>query len=100
MGRYLVQITVELPAQMPAAEREELLERERARGIALRDAGTIVDIWRLPGRLANVGIWSAPSVTELHAAISSLPVWPWTQVEVSALADHYLTRDPERGGER
>jgi len=98
MPRYLVQISVELPAEMAEAERAELLARERVRGRELRDAGVIEDIWRLPGRLANVGIWRAASASKLDEAIASLPVWRWTQVEVTALADHYLTADPERGG--
>jgi muconolactone D-isomerase len=96
VARYLVQITVELPAEMPAPERQALLERERQRGLELREAGTIEDIWRLPGRLANVGVWRAPSATDLHEAISSLPVWAWTRVEVTPLADHPLTREKER----
>jgi muconolactone D-isomerase len=95
--RYLVQITVELPPEMAEAERAELLERERMRGRELRDAGVIEDIWRLPGRLANVGVWRAADATALDQAIASLPVWRWTRVEVTTLADHHLTARPERG---
>lgn len=100
MPRYLVQITVELPAEMDEAERAELLARERERGRELRDAGTIEDIWRLPGRLANVGVWRAGDASELDRAIASLPVWRWTRVEVTPLADHHLTARPEGGEER
>ena len=96
MARFLVQITVVLPADMPASERESLLEREAERGRELRRDGLIEDIWRIPGRLANVGIWRADSPTALHLAITSLPVWPWTEVTVTALADHHLTREPEQ----
>jgi muconolactone D-isomerase len=95
MPRYLVQITVELPPEMLAAEREDLLARERRRGEELSAEGRIEDVWRLPGRLANVGIWRSEDATGLHEAISSLPVWPWTRVEVTPLADHHLTRAPE-----
>lgn len=100
MPRYLVAITVELPPEMPEAERAALLQRERERGLQLRSEGTIEDIWRLPGRLANVGVWSARNASEIDEAIGSLPVWPWTRVEVTPLADHHLTREPERGGGR
>lgn len=95
MPRFLVQISVALPPDMPQDERSALLERERARGRELKQAGIIQDIWRVPGRLANVGIWSTPSVTALHEAICSLPVWAWTEVTVTPLADHYLTSEPE-----
>lgn len=93
--RFLVRITVRLSTDLDPQEQDALLARERARGRDLKAAGTIVDMWRIPGRLANVGIWSAPTATALHAAISSLPVFPWTEVEVTPLADHDLTNDPE-----
>jgi muconolactone D-isomerase len=93
--RFLVQISVALPPDMPQDERSALLERERERGRELKQAGIIQDIWRVPGRLANVGVWRTPSVTALHEAISSLPVWAWTEVTVTPLADHYLTTEPE-----
>lgn len=95
MPRFLVEITVLLPPDMPEAERSALVERERRAGRELKDAGTIQDLWRLPGRQANVGIWHADTATALHEAISSLPVWPWARVEVTALADHHLTTEPE-----
>lgn len=95
-ARFLVQITVRLPPEMPESARTALLERERRRGEELRAAGTIQDVWRLPGRLANVGVWRAATATDLHEAISSLPVWPWTEVTVTPLADHHLTTQPER----
>jgi muconolactone D-isomerase len=95
MALYLVEISVNLPPQMPAGERSELLARERERGEELRDAGVIESIWRVPGRLANVGLWRAASPTALHEAIASLPVWPFTEVRVTPLANHNLTGDPE-----
>lgn len=98
MARFLVQISVRLPPEMDAVERAALLERERARGRELKDGGVIEEIWRIPGRQANVGIWRAPTATDLHLAITSLPVWPWTEVTVTALADHQLTSDPEHSG--
>ena len=83
---------------MPQADRSSLLERERQRGRELKQAGVIEDMWRVPGRLANVGIWRAQSATALHEAISSLPVWAWTDVTVTPLADHHLTTTPEGTG--
>jgi muconolactone D-isomerase len=87
---FLVEIRISTPLDMPPVEREELLARERDRGQELRAAGTIVRIWRVPGRWANVGIWQAADATELHDAISSLPLFPWMTVDVAPLAMHYL----------
>jgi muconolactone D-isomerase len=95
MARFLVQISLTLPPTLPEGERASLLERERRRGQELKDAGVIEEIWRIPGRPANVGVWRARSATELHEAIGSLPVWRWTEVTVTPLADHHLTTDPE-----
>ncbi len=98
MGRFLVRIAVNLPPAMSEEERSALLANEQRRGRELKADGTIQDIWRVPGRLANVGIWHAPSATALHAALISLPVWKWAAVEVEPLADHYLTAEKEDPG--
>jgi muconolactone D-isomerase len=95
MPRFLIQISVALPPDMPAQERAALLEQERVRGRELKDAGTIQDLWRVPGKQANVGIWRGRNATELHEALTSLPVWRWTEIAVTPLADHHLTNDPE-----
>jgi muconolactone D-isomerase len=87
---FLVRIYIELPPDMPAERERELREAEATRARALRDAGTIVRIWRLPGQTANVGIWAAPDATGLHEALTSMPLFPWFRVEVDALATHYV----------
>jgi muconolactone D-isomerase len=87
---FLVTIEVSLPHDLPAVERERLVAAEGDRGRALGAAGIVRGIWRVPGRLANVGIWSARDADELHTAITSLPLWPYMRVEVTALATHYL----------
>jgi muconolactone delta-isomerase len=91
---FLVRIQLSLPPDMDPAARTELLEQERARGFELKQEGMIVRIWRIPGRLANVGIWRAPDATALHEAIASLPVFPWIDADVVPLAVHYLEATP------
>ncbi len=85
-----MRIEVRLPGDMDPDARQRLLERERERGVELKHQGTIVRIWRIPGRLANVGIWDARDATVLHEAIASLPVFPWIDAEVVPLAVHHL----------
>jgi muconolactone D-isomerase len=87
---FLVEIATELPPDMPDDEREALLARERERGRELRAAGTLTRIWRLPGRPANVGVWSAVDADALHEALTSLPVWRFARVTVTALSTHPL----------
>jgi muconolactone D-isomerase len=90
--KFLVEIQVSVPPQLPAAERSRLVEAEAQRGRELKDAGTILLIWRIPGRTANVGIWEAAGPTALHEAIASLPMFPYLQADVTALAEHPLER--------
>jgi muconolactone D-isomerase len=87
---FLVQIQVTLPPQLPAGERERLMTAEMQRGRELKAAGLIVRMWRIPGRTANAGIWEAPDPTALHAAITSLPMFPYLTADVTPLAVHYL----------
>jgi len=87
---FLVHIQISLPPDMGVEARNDLLERERQRGMELRRSGTIVRIWRIPGQFANVGIWNTADATELHAVLSSLPLFPWMQAQVTPLATHHL----------
>jgi muconolactone D-isomerase len=41
-----------------------------------------------PGRWANCGLYEAPDATAVHEAMSSLPLWPWMNVQVIPLAEH------------
>jgi muconolactone D-isomerase len=85
---FLVEIAVELPATLAPDRRAELLAAELEAGRRLRHESVIDRIWRLPGRLANVGIWRASSATELDERIRSLPLSPFMTVAVTALATH------------
>jgi len=87
---FLVQIKVAFPPDMPAEQLADVMAREVTRGEELKRAGTIVRIWRLPGRRENVGIWQAETPDELHEAITSLPVFPWIDARVTTLATHHL----------
>ncbi len=75
---------------MDETERRRLLDGERVRGRELAEEGVIRAIWRVPGRFANRAVWSSPNATELHAAIMSLPLWPFLDVVVTPLATHDL----------
>lgn len=90
-----MRIETSLPPELDEHERVALLRREAERGRELRESGVIRHIWRIPGQLANVGIWSTSTATELHDALTSLPVWRHAEISVTALADHPLSADPE-----
>lgn len=85
---FLVRFETVMPASMSAAERESVRSSERARARELREAGTLVRLWRVPGRRAVIGLWQADDATALHEAVASLPTFPWIDVTVELLATH------------
>jgi muconolactone D-isomerase len=87
---FLVQIQVRFPPEMTPEALADIMQRETVRGRELQEAGTIVRIWRVAGRRANVGIWRADTGDELHAALTSLPAFPWLELSVTPLATHHL----------
>jgi muconolactone D-isomerase len=95
---FLVHIEVGWPPDGDGAELARLVAAERERAAELAAAGTIRRLWRVPGRRANWGLWEAPDATALHAAIASLPFFPWLSAEVHVLAAH--PSDAERPGGR
>jgi muconolactone D-isomerase len=87
--RFLVRLEAQLPADLDPAELARLNAAETARGIALREAGVIEQIWRLEGRRANVGVWHVPDRAALDDALASLPLRRWVEVaEVTVLLPH------------
>lgn len=85
---FLVRIELELPDTITPQRRDELTAAEADRAAELRQQGRLRRLWRIPGRRANWGLWEAADASELHAALASLPLWPWMDVEVVALATH------------
>ena len=88
--QFLVRAQVNVPSDMSADERAQLTLLETARGRELIAMGNLRRIWRVPGRWANIALYEASDATELHALVSSLPLWPWMDVSVEALATHPL----------
>lgn len=66
---------------------------ERARAEELRADGILKRLWRVPGRWATVALYEAPDATALHEALTSLPMWPHTDVRVEPLATHPQERE-------
>ena len=87
---FLVEIEVQFPPQFTDEQKTALIAQERVRGQELCSQGILRAIWRVPGQLANRAVWSAPNATEVHKAITSLPLWPYARVNVTALATHDL----------
>ena len=89
---FLVHMEVNQIPEGPEAE-VELREREAVRARELADAGTLLRLWRVPGRRENWGIWSAKDAHALHEVLASLPMFSHLVITVHPLASH--PNDPQ-----
>ena len=85
-------VRVRPPAEVTDEEIQRMFAAEAARAEELFSAGALRRLWRIPGAWANWGLWEAADATELHALLSSLPLWRWLEVDVHPLASHPFDR--------
>lgn len=85
---FQVQMDVRLPHDMPADQADALKKVERERAQALMREGTWRHLWRVAGRYANVSVFDVRDAQELHDLLSTLPLFPFMQIEVTALCRH------------
>lgn len=74
--------------ELSSDDRDKLMAREREVATALIARGTITWMWRLPGTHTSITIWNAESAEALDAHLKTLPIFPYNDVEVTALAAH------------
>lgn len=85
---FHVRMDVSIPHDLDPAEREKLVANEKARALVVQRAGKWPHLWRLVGRYSNISVFDVDSTDELHQILSSLPLFPFMSIEVSALAQH------------
>jgi muconolactone D-isomerase len=94
---YLVDFIITIPDDAAPAEIEQRLAGETTRVAELAAQGHALRVWKpLPedGRRRALGLYRAASDEELEAILDSLPLRPWMEVAVTALAKH--PNDPAR----
>jgi len=85
---FHVEMTVNMPQDMPKDEAEALKAKEKALAQQLQRDGKWLHLWRIAGRYANVSIFDVKDNDELHNLLSSLPLWPFMEITVVPLAQH------------
>lgn len=85
---YHVRMDVRVPPGFDPATLERLKAEERDRAQALQRDGSWRHLWRIAGRYANVSVFDAADHDALHALLSSLPLFPFMDIEVIPLARH------------
>lgn len=85
---FHVTMSVRLPHDMDPAVADRLKADEKALAERLQREGTWRHLWRIVGRYANVSIFDVENNDALHALLSSLPLYPYMDIEVMPLARH------------
>lgn len=85
---FKVEMVVRLPVDMPVAQADALKKTERELAQTLQRSGKWRHLWRIAGQYANVSIFDVASVDELHQLLTSLPLFPYMDIDVTALCRH------------
>jgi muconolactone D-isomerase len=85
---FHVKMDVAIPHDMDPKVRAELVAAEKARAGEVQLSGKWPELWRVVGEYANISIFDVESGDELHALLSSLPLFPFMQIKVTPLATH------------
>jgi muconolactone D-isomerase len=85
---FHVRMNVNLPTTMPPEQAAQLKQDEKALAARLQEEGKWRHLWRIAGQYANISIFDVGSVDELHTLLTSLPLFPYMQIEVMPLCRH------------
>ncbi|KFE51728.1 muconolactone Delta-isomerase [Pseudomonas syringae] len=85
---FQVRMTVKLPHDMSAGQAARLKADEKELAQSLQREGTWRHLWRIAGLYANVSIFDVPDAQALHDTLIQLPLFPFMDIEVTALCRH------------
>ena len=85
---FHVRMDVDIPRDLDPAVREDVVARERAYSQDLQRGGEWAHIWRIVGKYSNISIFDVESTDRLHEILWNLPLFPYIDVDVTALAPH------------
>ncbi|WP_326566399.1 muconolactone Delta-isomerase [Amycolatopsis rhabdoformis] len=85
---FAVRMDVDLPLDLDAQFRDELLATEKAYSQKLQRAGKWVHLWRVVGEYSNLSVFDVADNGELHELLWNLPLFKYMKVTVTPLAQH------------
>jgi len=85
---FHVEMTVNLPHDMPPAQADQLKAREKEIAQGLQRDGVWRHLWRIAGRYANVSIFDVADNAALHDTLMTLPLFPYMDIVVRPLCRH------------
>jgi muconolactone D-isomerase len=85
---FHVRMNVRIPLDFDTTRLDELKRVERERSQALQKEGKWKHIWRIAGQYSNISLFDVADPQELHDIVSSLPLYAFMEVSVTALCRH------------
>ncbi|AWY01614.1 muconolactone delta-isomerase [Marinomonas primoryensis] len=85
---FKVEMTVNIPKDLPVAEADAIKLKEKNYSHALQEKGIWVHLWRMVGQYSNVSIFDVKDNAHLHEILTGLPLYPFMEMEVTALCHH------------
>jgi muconolactone D-isomerase len=87
---------VRIPQGTDPERIKQLSAQEHDRAKELQRQGKWLHLWRVAGKWANISVFDVESADELHEILSSLPLYPFMDVEVIALCRHPGSLEPKK----
>jgi muconolactone D-isomerase len=91
---FHVSINVRIPHDADPDKIKQLGAQEHERAKELQLQGKWLHLWRVAGKYANVSVFDVESADELHEILSSLPLYPFMEIDVNALCRHPGSLEP------
>jgi muconolactone D-isomerase len=91
---FHVYMTVHIPHGSDPEEIKQLSAQEHERAKQLQEEGKWLHLWRVAGKFANVSVFNVDEPAELHEVLNSLPLYPFMEIEVTALCHHPGSLEP------
>lgn len=85
---FHVAMDVNIPHDLDPDVRADLVAREAEYSGGFQSSGVWKELWRVVGRYSNISIIEAESNDQLHEILSGLPLYPFLDIQVTALARH------------
>lgn len=85
---FHVRMDVRIPVDFDTDRADELKRIERERAQDLQRQGKWRHLWRIAGQYSNFSVFDVSDVQELHDIVSTLPLFPFMDIEVTPLCRH------------
>jgi muconolactone D-isomerase len=91
-----VDVVVQISRDVDSDKIKALSAAEVERAKALQREGKWLHIWRTVGKWANISVFDVTDGAELHEILTSLPVYPYMEIKVTALCAHPASIEDEQ----